>query len=238
MSMQEKPCAWVFGASGLTGQGIVKSLTFAGVPTYAHLRPNSSSYDHVVPRFEENGAFVKVIAWVAADIRAALKAQPPTIVFLALGTTRARSKVDGQGYQTVDYGYTKMVIDCILADHPTCKLVYISAIPGGSSAYFKVRTAIEKLLVESGRPQLIARPSLIIGDRLDRRPWERRAAWLMDGCLSCLRTIGLGSVSDRFTSMTGDQLGAGVVQLCLEDATDSIVEVAQIKNASERFRRR
>ena len=234
MLLQEKPRAWVFGASGLTGQGIVKSLTSAGIPTHAHVRPNSSSHEHITTIFATT-ASIEVVPWTVNDITTALRAQPPSLVFLSLGTTKARARVDGEGYQTVDYGYTKLVIDAVRSNFPSCKLVYISSLPGGSSEYFKVRKRLEAYLQKSGAPVLIARSSLIVGDRLDERPWERRAAWFMDGCLSCLRAVGLGSVSDRFDSMSGDELGAGVVQLCLEQVPQIIAEPAEIRAASARF---
>ena len=233
--MQEKQRAWVFGASGLTGQAIVKSLRKAGIETCAHIRPNSSSYPHVAPDFEACGAEIHVLPWDSHAIGRAFERQPPQFVFLALGTTKARARADGEGYMEVDYGYTKLVIDKVLTEHPSSKLIYISAIPGGASAYFRVRTQIEAMLLESGANVLIARPSLIIGDRLDERPWERRAAWLMDGFLSGLRGLGLGSASDKFRSMTGETLGAGVVQLCLESSETVVAEVAEIRAASVRF---
>lgn len=234
--MQEKPIAWIFGATGLTGQGIAKGLVGSSLHTIAHLRPNSSSQAHVEPIFDSIGVETKVVAWDEEAIRSALAHRPPSVVFLALGTTRARSKVDGEGYEIVDYGYTKLVIDIVLAAHPSCRLVYVSAIPGGASAYSKARTRIEEVLLASGNQALIARPSLIVGNRLDDRPMERWAARILDSCLSGLSKIGLKSAGERFASMTGDDLGAGIVQLYLESFEGPMAEVESLRSAAQRFR--
>ena len=134
--MQAKQNAWVFGATGLTGRSVVQALCLAGVQCYAHLRPNSSRRVFVEPMFRECGAHIATFDWQMTAVRAAFNSAPPNVVFLTLGTTNSRAKLDGQGYRTVDYGLTKMVLDVLRTDFPKTQIVYLSAVRNTSSTIF------------------------------------------------------------------------------------------------------
>ena len=122
--LQGKQNTWVFGASGLTGREVVNALRIAGVRTHAHLRPNSSSASHVIPIFDKIGAEVQTFEWHSDALHQAFEENPPTAVFLTLGTTRSKAKVDGQGHRAVDYRLTKMVLDLIRSGYPSTDIIY------------------------------------------------------------------------------------------------------------------
>ena len=237
--LQGKQNTWVFGASGLTGREVVNALRIAGVRTHAHLRPNSSSASHVIPIFDKIGAEVQTFEWHSDALHQAFEENPPTAVFLTLGTTRSKAKVDGQGHRAVDYRLTKMVLDLIRSGYPSTDIIYLSAVRGlGSSLsdYFKIRGELEAELASFNNPVLIAQPALITGDRLDSRPWERRAALAMNMGLNVLASMGLKAMDRRYRSVSGETLGCGLVQLWLEQTHHGVVDVDALIGAARRFR--
>ncbi|MGB0645570.1 MAG: hypothetical protein ACPGQS_00270 [Bradymonadia bacterium] len=236
--LQGKQNAWVFGASGLTGREVVNALRIAGVATHAHLRPNSSSASHVIPIFEKIGADVQTFEWHADAIHQAFEENAPTVVFLTLGTTRSKAKVDGQGHRAVDYRLTKMVLDVIRSDHLSTEIIYLSAVRGlgaSLSDYFKIRCELEAELAAFDNPVMIAQPALITGDRLDSRPWERRAALATNMGLDLLASMGLKAIDRRYRSVSGQTLGCGLVQLWLEQVHHGVVNVDALIGAARRF---
>ena len=236
--LQGKQNAWVFGASGLTGREVVNALCLAGVKTHAHLRANSSSARHVIPLFEKVGAELQRFEWHRDAIHQAFGKNEPTAVFLTLGTTRSKARVDGQGYRAVDYQLTKMVLDVIRHDFPTTQIIYLSAVRGlGSSLsdYFKIRCEIEAELSDFTNPVIIAQPALITGERFDARPWERRAALAMNMGLDMLANVGLKAIDRRYRSLSGKTLGRGLVQLWLEQTHLGVANVDALSGAARRF---
>lgn len=238
--MQAKQNAWVFGATGLTGRSVVQTLCLTGVHCYAHLRPNSSSRAFVEPMFRECGAHIAAFDWQISELKAAFNSAPPSVVFLTLGTTNSRAKLDGQGHRTVDYGLTKMVLDVLGTDYPSTEVVYLSAVRsvGASlSDYFRIRVEIEAELAEHNGYVLIAQPALITGPRVDVRPWEHRAAVATNKGLDLLSTLGLTSMARRYRSLDGETLGRGMVQLWREKSPCGIADVEALTQGANRFAR-
>jgi hypothetical protein len=236
--MQAKQSAWVFGATGLTGRGVVRALCLANINCHAHLRPNSSSRDSMETLFSELGAFVEPFDWTETQLKAAFEKAHPTVVFLTLGTTNARAKLDGQGHRAVDYRLTKMVLDVLKAEYPEAQVVYLSAVRslGASlSDYFKIRVELEAELKTFDTHVLVAQPALITGDRIDARPWEHRAAVATNRGLDCLSAIGWTGMARRYRSLDGTTLARGMVQLWLEQSTCGIADVGALASAAVRF---
>ena len=61
-SRTERPVC-VAGATGLTGREVVAQLRQRGVPTVAHVRPDSPRLDEWRARFEALGATVDTTPW-------------------------------------------------------------------------------------------------------------------------------------------------------------------------------
>lgn len=238
--MQAKQNAWVFGATGLTGRSVVQALCLAGVHAHAHLRPNSSSRALVEPMFRECGADITAFEWQVPNLKSAFNSAPPSVVFLTLGTTNSKAKIDGQGHRIVDYGLTKMVLDVLREDYPNTQVVYLSAVRSMGSSfsdYFRIRVEIEADLKAFKGYVLVAQPGLITGPRIDLRPWEHRAAVATDKGLDCLSALGLPGMARRYRSLTGETLAQGMVQLWLEQSACGIADVAALTQGAIRFRR-
>jgi uncharacterized protein YbjT (DUF2867 family) len=223
---------FVAGATGYTGRSVVRESVARGLDTVAHVRPDSSSLEDWRKRFEHAGARVDTTAWVREDIRATLKRLQPSVVYSLLGTTRSRGK-QGSGsavtdnYDAVDYGLSIMLLEAAIACGSRPRFVYLSAMGADGRAvnsYMEVRQRVEAAVLDSGLPYLIARPGFITGDdRDDNRVAERVAARISDGLLAGLGVLGAKRLRARYTSLTGAQLGAALVELAAAQAADQSI---------------
>jgi uncharacterized protein YbjT (DUF2867 family) len=223
---------FVAGATGYTGRSVVRESVARGLDTVAHVRPDSSSLEDWRKRFENVGARVDATAWVRDDIHATLKRMQPSIVYSLLGTTRSRGK-QGSGsavtdnYEAVDYGLSIMLLEAAIACGSRPRFVYLSAMGADGravNAYMEVRQRVEAAVLDSGLPYLIARPGFITGDdRDENRVAERVAARVSDGLLAGLGVLGAKRLRARYTSLTGAQLGAALVELASAQTGDTSI---------------
>jgi uncharacterized protein YbjT (DUF2867 family) len=229
--------AFVAGATGFTGREVVRILASKGVKTVAHVRPDSKSLAQWRTSFEKLGASVDTTAWSVEALTATFKGLRPTLVFALLGTTRkrmGRAEKEGAGresagYERVDYGMTKMLMDAAVAAGIRPRFVYLSAIgsgPRAAGAYMKARWKAETALRESGLPYTIARPAFISGDRPeDSRPFEKVGGAFFDGVLGVAGLVGAKRIAARYRSITNTDLAGALVRLSLDpDAANQVVE--------------
>ena len=241
----ENHTAFVAGATGLTGRHVVEALSRRGIPTRAHVRPDNSKLDEWRSRFGAlEGVEVDASPWEPAAIEASLTEHAPTLVFGLLGTTRARaSAVKREGgdpnletYARVDVGMTKMVMDACAKLSPAPRFVYLSSIgagPGARGAYLQARTEVEQALMErAGLPYTIARPSFIVGDRDVPRAGEKVGSAIANAGLALVGALGGAKVRDRYSSISGEELAAGLVRIALDPAwVGRVAEAADLRPA-------
>jgi uncharacterized protein YbjT (DUF2867 family) len=223
---------FVAGATGYTGRSVVRESVARGLDTVAHVRPDSSSLARWRASFESIGARVDTSAWEREAIHATCKRLQPSIVYSLLGTTRSRGK-QGSGsavndtYEAVDYGLSILLLEAAIACGSRPRFVYLSAMGADGravNAYMEVRQRVEAAVVASGLPYLIARPGFITGDdREDTRVAERVAARVSDGLLAGLGVLGAKRLRARYTSLTGAQLGAALVELASKDGAGAAI---------------
>lgn len=79
--------AFVGGATGYTGREVVKLLCSQGVPTVAHVRPDSSRAGEFSKIFESMGATVDLTPWQPQAMQETFLRLKPSLVFALLGTT-------------------------------------------------------------------------------------------------------------------------------------------------------
>ena len=233
---------FVAGATGYTGREVVRECRVRGLETVAHVRPDSRSLETWRQRFEALGARVDTSAWTLEAMSSSLEALKPTQVYSLLGTTRARGKSDSgsavpDNYEAVDYGLSVMLLEAAVACGSKPRFVYLSAMGAGGrsvNAYMDVRKRVEAAVRGSELPYVIARPGFITGvDRDEWRAGERIAARISDGALGLLRALGAKQLATRYTSMSGAQLAAALVELACESTTDKrVAEVEDLKRAS------
>lgn len=212
--------AFVAGATGLTGRYVVEALVRAGVEAVAHVRPDSASLEAWRARFAGVGAVVDASPWSAAGMVGAMQRWRPELVFALLGTTQARARKGGGDYEAVDVGLTLLLVDAVVASGVGARVVYLSALGAerGRGGYLGARRRVEAYLRGSGLAWTIARPSLIVGDRDDRRVGERVARVVVDGAMSVVGALGGRRVADRWRSIEGQALAAGLVRVALDPA--------------------
>lgn len=212
--------AFVAGATGLTGRHVVEHLVAAGVEAVAHVRPDSSRLEAWRARFTELGAEVDTSPWTREGMEAAMARHAPGRVFALLGTTRAREKAGGGDYEAVDYGLSVLLVDALAAAGPSdARVIYLSSLGAedGRGAYLRARHRVEAHLRDSPVAWTIARPSVISGDRDEARPGETAARVLVDAVMAVVGLVARRT-ADRYRSITGDALGAGLVRAALDDA--------------------
>mgnify|MGYP001158088404 CR=1 FL=1 len=228
--------AFIAGATGYTGQALVKVLRSEGIPTSAHVRPDSASLDVHKAHFEGLGARVDTTPWTAEAMAKTLAELRPTQVFCLLGTTRHRvaqeRRAGGQGltYDAVDYGMTMMVVKACEALEDPPRLVYLSAAGVKKSkpgSYFDARYKVEEALKASSLPWTIARPCFISGpDRQESRPGERVGAIMSDALL----TLFGAKIKAKFSSMSAETLARGLYHHALNPASEGLcVEAAALR---------
>ena len=230
----------VFGATGYTGQSVVTLARQRKLETHAHLRPDSPSAERLLPHFEALDVKTHRVQWTPRSIAELIRSVEPTHVFSLLGTTKKKAAAhDNADYAAVDVGMTLMVVDAVAAMPKPARLVYLSSYGVNAKArgaYLKARWAVESRIRDQSRGPLknwvIAQPSLITGpDRKEARPGERIAATVVDNLLGVLGHLGGASLRERYASMTGRELAAGLLHHGLDHHADMrTVDAAELRD--------
>lgn len=159
--------AWVAGATGLVGRELVRELCS---------RPGVGSVTALVRRAEgrrEQRLEERVVSFEKLELElAGLKA---THVFCCLGTTMAKAGSEA-AFRVIDYEYPLALGRAALAAGAKKFLVVtaLGADPDSRIFYNRVKGEVERGLSALGIPELhVFRPSLILGERAERRPAER-----------------------------------------------------------------
>lgn len=227
--------AFVLGATGFVGREVVRQLCVRGARAIAHVRPDSSKLAEWRTRFGELGAQVDTTPWDVAALAARWRELAPAQIYILIGTTRSRAKADhvqGDIYEAVDLGLTRLAVDAARAAETTPRLVYLSSIGADASArsaYMRARGKAEQVVMTSGLPWVIARPSLITGDREDGRLGERAASIVGDGVLALVGAFGGKGLRDRFRSTTPDVLASALIRIGEDPEHDRICEGADLR---------
>ncbi len=211
--------AFVLGATGFVGREVVRQLCVRGASTVAHVRPDSPRRAEWTERFVALGASVDTSAWKIAELAATFRELSPAQIYILIGTTRTKARVDdvkGDIYESIDLGLTQLAIDAAKQANVGARLVYLSsvgAVENARSAYMRARGKAETLVQRCGLPWAIARPSLITGDRDDRRLGEQTAAFVGDGLLALASVVGGRQLRARFRSTTPDVLASALIRI-------------------------
>lgn len=224
---------FVAGATGYTGQAVVRRARALGVRTIAHVRADSSQRAKLEPMFRDMGAEVDLTLWDEEAMVQSLRRYQVTHVFALLGTTRKRGKQAKQKsgadetYETIDYGLTTMLLRASERCGSNPRFVYLSSMGVGGqtqNAYLLARHRVETELRASSLSWVIARPSFITGaDREESRPLERVGAVVVDGLLGVAGAFGMERVRENYRSITSTALARALVHLALDPNASNFV---------------
>jgi uncharacterized protein YbjT (DUF2867 family) len=227
--------AFVLGATGFVGREVVRLLCARGARTVAHVRPDSRSLDDWRNKLDALGAAVDTTPWEVAALAARFRVVEPAQIYVLIGTTRSRAKSDGVTgdiYEAIDVGLTRIAVHAANASERRPRIVYLSSVgadPAARSAYLAARGRAEKIVTGSGLPWVIARPSIITGEREDGRAAERGAAVIGDGLLAVAGVFGGKKLRDRYRSTTPDVLAAALIRLGEAAEHDRVLDGADLR---------
>jgi len=227
--------AFVLGAPGFVGREVVRQLCVRGAKTVAHVRPDSRALAEWRKKLDELGAAVDTTPWDVTALAARFRIVEPAQIYVLIGTTRSRAKTDavaGNIYEAIDLGLTRIAVDAARASERRPRIVYLSSVgadPGARSAYLAARGRAEQVVTGSGLPWVIARPSIITGERDDSRFGERGAAVIGDGLLAVAGVLGGKKLRDRYRSTTPDVLASALIRLGEAPGHDRIVDGADLR---------
>lgn len=227
--------AYVLGATGFVGREVVRQLCVRGETVIAHVRPDSKSLDDWRGKLGALGATVDTAAWDVAAMAARIREIAPAQVYILIGTTRSKAKadsVDGDIYEKIDLGLTKIAVDAARASETKPRVVYLSGIGATADArgaYMRARGKAEDVVKGSGLPWVIARPAIITGDRDESRIGERSAAVIGDGLLAVAGVLGGKRLRDRYRSTTPDILASALIRIGEGPETDRSFDGAELR---------
>ena len=230
--------AFVLGATGFVGREVVRQLCVRGAKVIAHVRPDSTKLAEWRDKLGGVGAEIDTTAWDAAAMAARFRAIAPEQIYILIGTTRGRAKADnveGNIYEAVDFGLTKMAVDAARSTTSGSRkprLVYLSGIGADANArgaYMRARGKAEDYVRESGLPWVIARPAIITGDRDESRIGERSAAIIGDGLLAVAGVFGSKRLRERYRSTTPDILASALIRIAEAPESDRIVDGGELR---------
>jgi uncharacterized protein YbjT (DUF2867 family) len=227
--------AFVLGATGFVGREVVRQSCVRGTKTIAHVRPDSKQLAEWQSKFGELGATVDTTAWDVKALAQTFRATKPAQIYICIGTTRHKAKadaIDGNIYEKVDYGLTALAVEAAKASEVSPRLVYLSSVgadPGARSQYLAWRGKAEDAVKSSGLYWIIARPSIITGERDESRMGEKAAGVVGDGLLAVVGLFGGGKVRDRYRSTTPDVLASALIRLGEASETNKTVDGAELR---------
>jgi len=227
--------AFVAGATGYTGQAVVRRLAADGVGVVAHVRPDSPRLADWRERFEAVGARVSVAAWDGDEMAEALRDLGATEVYGLVGTTMKRARrlareggdASDASHEAIDLGLTRHLVDACVAAGTRPWLVYLSSLgasPSARGSYLRARGRAEQAVQGSGLPWTILRASFITGpDRDESRPAERAGAAVGDGLLAVASVFGGRRLRGRYGSISAADLAELLVALPGDAAREGAV---------------
>jgi uncharacterized protein YbjT (DUF2867 family) len=227
----------VFGATGFVGREVVRQLRLRSESVVAHIRPGSVQRAQWLATWTEQGAEIDESPWQSEAIVDALSRHRPDVVMIVIGTTVKRAKIDGVDgdiYQRVDFGLTKLVCDAIAhkSFEPMPRVVYLSSMgadPKARSAYLRARGQAEVEVQTCGASWAIARPAIITGERDDSRPGERVGAIVGDAALFAAKLFGAKKTAVRYRSTTQDILASALIRLATVTPANRIFDGADLR---------
>ncbi len=237
--------AFVFGATGYSGQAVVERLLELGVETIAHVRHDSPKLDAWKDYFKSKGAIVDATPWQIESMSETLGSFAPKAMFCLIGTTSARRRQlkrlgkdpRSASYEAVDFGLTDLLVKAAVASQVEPRFVYLSAVgtgPKALTAYMKARYKAEMAIINSGLPYTIIRPSFIAGKDREGRRSEYLFAQAVDKMLIIPARLGASNLVAKYASVDGKTLAKALVKAAFSpEYVDKILQGTELRSLYE-----
>jgi uncharacterized protein YbjT (DUF2867 family) len=179
---------FVAGATGAVGQTLLPIASKLNVELLAHVRPKSASRLTGRP----------VAAIELSDPKLVDAMRGCTTVVQLIGTMKKRFS-SGDTYESSDIGTTRQLVEAAEACGTVDHLMLLSSVGAGSprGAYLKAKAEAERIVIESGIPFTIFRPSAFA---------DREGAFL-PGMSAITRLLGL----KKYEPITLQQLASSIL---------------------------
>ena len=205
----------IAGATGLVGRELIRQLdarkeveVTALVRRTGTLRALSGRVREVVFDYEDPASYARLGTELPCDL-----------CLCALGTTLKKAG-SPEAFRTVDRDYPAALIGALARLQPRPAFALVSSAGAGhpKGLYLKTKAEVEQVLVDSGLPYLIVRPSLLLGDREDFRMAERLSAWfLAKPYLAAARYLAPQSkLIWRYAPIEAGQVAKAMLWSCLD----------------------
>jgi len=198
--------ALVFGASGLVGSLLLHDLL--ADPRYGRVT--------IVVRKDPGIAHPRLEV-VVADLDTLPAVGPRLVaddVFIAIGTTQAKTP-DRAQYHRIDHDYPVLAARLAKANGASmvCLVSAVGADPASNVFYLRVKGEAERDVIALGYACThVFRPSLLLGERAERRPLEKAfmavfpaLGVLLPGRLSIYRAIAAADVARAMHAAAQDR---------------------------------
>ncbi len=206
----------IAGATGLVGRELVRQLherlevSFTAlVRREGVLRNLSDRVREVRFDFEDPASYARIGTEIPCDV-----------LLCALGTTLKKAG-SREAFRSVDFEMPRALIEraAELETRPVFGLVSAAGAGHPRGFYLQTKADVEKVLVDSGLPYAILRPSLLMGERREFRPGERLALLLARPLLALARTFAPHSPRVwKYAPIEASKVAEALVRCCVDTA--------------------
>ncbi len=189
--MNSQKTAWVAGATGLIGGHLIQQLCanpdYASVVAFSRQKPGNSHFQH------------EKLTWHTCDYEALSQPKEPGTdhLYCALGSTRKKTP-NTASYHRIDVAYPAFFAKLGQQSGATA-FALVSAHGANTrspSSYLRMKAQAERDIDTCGFEQLIiARPSLLLGERSEHRPAEKLGEYVMRWAPGNYRAIAAHDVA-------------------------------------------
>lgn len=206
--------AWVVGATGLVGRALLEDLL---------AEPRCERVTAIVRRpTPSTNPKLESLEVDFESLESALRGRTATHAFCCLGTTIKKAGTEA-AFRRVDHDYP-LAFGRAAVEAGVKKLLVVTALGADAKSsifYNRVKGEVEAELARLGLPELhLFRPSLLLGEREDRRPLEALGMALAGP----LGTLMVGPLA-RYRAIPGSDVARAMLAVALDDTPHERVTI-------------
>ncbi|MBM4253443.1 MAG: sugar nucleotide-binding protein [Deltaproteobacteria bacterium] len=199
----------VAGGTGLVGRELLRQLTSRHDHNVTAIVRRSGALAPFTEVHEYPFAYDDPLAYQALE----LGTLPCDVLLIALGTT-IREAGSQAAFRKVDLDYPVKLASAAAACNPKLIIGVVSSVGAARPSGFYLRTKheMEQGLTALGVACVIARPSLLLGDRPERRLGEHLASKILPPLLNAVGRVGLAAKLTQYRPITASQVATALIR--------------------------